>query len=176
MSESAAVQAKPPAQVTPPDAHHAASALALQVGVVVIAALYFAKGVLIPITLAILLSFILAPGWQSGKPVLCLAGKGPLDEAASAMLSQLLGKHGLGARMMPHEAASREAIGELDVTGTAMVCISYLDIAGSPSHLRYLMQRLKRRLPGVPILVGLWPSEDEVLTSDRVRAVIGADY
>ena len=118
----------------------------------------------------------LAPGWRSGKPVLCLAGKGPLDEAASAMLAQLLGKHGLGARTMPHEAASREAVGNLDVSGVAMVCISYLDISGSPSHLRYLMQRLKRRLPGVPILVGLWPSEDEALSSDRVRAVIGADY
>ncbi len=60
MPESAA-QAKPPAQVTPPDTPNAASALALQVGVVVVAALYFAKEVLIPITLAILLSFILAP-------------------------------------------------------------------------------------------------------------------
>ncbi len=64
----------------------------------------------------------------------------------------------------------------MDVTGIAMVCISYLGITGTPSHLRYLMQRLHRRLPGVPILVGLWPSEDDVLGSDRVRAVIGADY
>ncbi len=118
----------------------------------------------------------LAPGWQSEVPVLCLAGKGPLDEAASAMLAQLLGKHGLQARTIPHEAASREGIGGLDVTGAAMICISYLDISGSPSHLRYLMQRLKRRLPGIPILVGLWPSEDEALSNDRVRAIIGADY
>jgi predicted PurR-regulated permease PerM len=118
----------------------------------------------------------LAPAWRSGTPVLCLAGKGPLDEAASSMLAQLLGKHGLGARITAYQAASREEVGSLDVTGIAMVCISYLDITGSPSHLRYLMQRLQRRLPGVPILVGLWPSEDDVLRSDRVRAVIGADY
>ncbi len=40
-----------------------------------------------------------------------------------------------------------------------MACISYLDISGSPAHLRYLMQRLRQRLPtGTPILVGLWPS------------------
>ncbi len=118
----------------------------------------------------------LAPTWQSGMPVLCLAGMGPLDEAASSMLAQLLGKHGLNARVTPYQAASREEIGRLDVTGIAMVCISYLDITGSPSHLRYLMQRLHRRLPGVPILVGLWPSEDDALKSDRARAVIGADY
>ena len=61
----------------------------------------------------------------------------------------------MAARVASYQAASREEIGGLDVTGIAMVCISYLDITGSPSHLRYLMQRLHRRLPGVPILVGL---------------------
>jgi predicted PurR-regulated permease PerM len=108
--------------------------------------------------------------------ILCVAGKGPLDEAASAMLAQLLGKHGLGATTVPHEATSRELVASLDVSGVTMVCISYLHISGAPSHLRYLIQRLKRKLPHAPILVGLWPSEDEVLKEERVRAMIGADY
>jgi hypothetical protein len=118
----------------------------------------------------------LAPRWRQQASVLCLAGKGPLDEAASAMLAQLLGKHGLHARTVPHEASSREAIASLDVSEVTMVCISYLDISGAPSHLRYLMRRLKRKLPNAPILVGLWPSDDEVLKDERVRAIIGADY
>jgi hypothetical protein len=57
-----------------------------------------------------------------------------------------------------------------------MVCISYLEISGGPAALHYLVRRLRQRIPGVPILVGLWPSEDAVLKDDRVRAVIGADY
>ena len=57
-----------------------------------------------------------------------------------------------------------------------MVCISYLDISGTPSHLRYLIRRMRRKLPHAPILVGLWPSDDEVLKEARVRAIIGADY
>jgi len=115
--------------------------------------------------------------WQGVKPVLCIAGRGPLDEAASAMLVQLLGKHGLGARLTPYEAASRERMETLDVEGVAMVCISYLDISGSPAHLRYLMQRLRRKLPeGAPILVGLWPSEDAALTDQMIQKEIGADY
>jgi len=118
----------------------------------------------------------LSPAWQTDAPVLCLAGKEPLDEAAAPMLAQMLGKHGLGVRIAPCQAASREEIGALDVTGVAMVCISYLDISGSPSHLRYPMRRLRRRLPDAPILVGLWPSEDDALRDDRVRAVIGTDY
>ncbi len=116
------------------------------------------------------------PGNDAPARILCLAGRGPLDEAAAAMLAQLLGKHGLAARTAPHAAASREAIATLDLSGIEMVCISYLDIAGSPAHLRYLMQRLRRRLPGAKILVGTWPSDDSALTDSRVREVIGADY
>lgn len=119
----------------------------------------------------------LPPAWQGSTPVLCVAGRGPLDEAASAMLVQLLGKHGLGARLTPYEAASRDRIEMLDVAGVAMVCVSYLDISGSPAHLRYLMQRLRRKLPrGTPILVGLWPTEEAALTDQVIQKEIGADY
>ncbi|MBV9735573.1 MAG: AI-2E family transporter [Acidisphaera sp.] len=117
----------------------------------------------------------LPPEWRSEAAVLCLAGRGPLDEAASNMLAQLLRKHGLGARTLPFEAASRERIAAMDRQGVAMVCISYLEISGSPAHLRYLLRRLRVRLPDAKILVGLWPAEDEVLKEDRMRAVIGAD-
>jgi predicted PurR-regulated permease PerM len=119
----------------------------------------------------------LAPAWRGACPVLCIAGRGPLDECASMLLSQLLVKHGLGARVVPHEEVGRATIGGLDTTDTAMVCISYLDIAGSPSHLRYLLRRLRARLkPGTPVLVGLWPPDDDVLRDSRLRAAIGADF
>jgi hypothetical protein len=106
---------------------------------------------------------------------LCVAGRGPLDEAAAAMLAQLVGKHGLGARVVPHEAVSRARIGSLDVQGVGMICISYLDIRGNPAHLRYLLRRLRQKAAGTPLLVGLWPAEDVVLTDPAMRTQIGAD-
>ena len=114
--------------------------------------------------------------WTGESPILCLAGRGPLDEAASRMLAQLLRKHGLGARVADYRSASREAIATLDVNGTMMICISYLDISGSPSHLRFLMQRLRKQFPKIPVLVGLWPEGDKALTDNAVSATIGADY
>ena len=116
------------------------------------------------------------PIWRGEAAVMCIAGRGPLDEAASSMLAQLLGKHGLGARVVPHEAVSREAIWTLDVTGVAMVCISYLDISGNPAHLRFLLRRLQEKLPGKPILIGLWPAEDAILSDQALRRQMGADY
>lgn len=116
------------------------------------------------------------PAWRSDAPILCVSGRGPLDLAASEMLAQLLAKHGLGARVVDHEAVARAAIRELDVTGVAMVCVSYLELTGSPSHLRYLVRRLRMRLPTQPVLVGLWPSDEAMLRDERLRAAIGANH
>ena len=107
--------------------------------------------------------------------VLCVAGRGPLDGAASAMLSQLLQQRGQPARAVSHTAVGRETTGSLDVTGVTAICISFLEIGGSPPHLRYLVRRLQARAPGIPILVGLWPTDDAVLTDPQIRTLIGAD-
>ena len=113
--------------------------------------------------------------WRGPAPVLCIAGRGPLDEAAASMLSQLLHKSGLTARVLSHEAVSRMRIGTLDGQGVAMVCLCYLEIGGTPSHLRYLLRRLRQRLPNARLVVGLWPAEQAILTDDRLRAAVGAD-
>jgi predicted PurR-regulated permease PerM len=113
--------------------------------------------------------------WRGPAPVLCIAGRGPLDEAAASMLSQLLHKNGLKARVLPHAAVSRGRIGALEAEGVAMVCLCYLDIGDAPSHLRYMVRRLRQRLPAARLLVGLWPAEQSVLTDDRLRAAMGAD-
>ena len=117
----------------------------------------------------------LPPAWRGRAPVLCIAGRGPLDEAAASMLSQLLHKSGLKARVLAHEAASRSRIGGLDDEGVIMVCLCYLEIGGTPSHLRYMLRRLRQRLPRARLMVGLWPVEQAILTDDRLRAAVGAD-
>ena len=112
--------------------------------------------------------------WRAPSAILCIAGRGALDGAASAMLAQLLGKHGLGARVEPHAVvASRAGLASLDVAGVMMICLSYVSLDGTPSHLRYTVRRLRSRLPKATILVGPWPAE--VVGDDRMRAAIGAD-
>jgi predicted PurR-regulated permease PerM len=97
----------------------------------------------------------LAPGWRE-TAVLCVAGRGSLDEAAAAMLAQLLEKHGIGARVVPSEAVSVANLLRLDVTGVQMACLSYLEPGGSFTNARYLVRRLRRRLPQAKIVDGFW--------------------
>ena len=118
----------------------------------------------------------LPEAWRTETAVMCLAGRGPLDEAASILLAQLLRKHGLGAQVVDYEAASRGRIDQLPADGVAMVCISYLEISGNPSHLRYLLTRLRSRLPRAKILVGIWPAEDKVFSDESVGHAIGSDF
>ncbi len=119
----------------------------------------------------------LPEAWREPSKVLCIAGRGQLDEAASWMLTQLLGKHGLEAISITYDEVSRDQIAKLDMSKAAMACISYLTISGSPAHLRYLIHRLRQHLPkGTPILVGLWPDNEPALTEKAAQTVIGADY
>lgn len=114
--------------------------------------------------------------WRADGAVLCIAGRGPLDEAGSAMLAQLLVKRGIGARLVPHGDVARDRVQNLAVTGAVMVCISYLEVSGQPAHLRYLIRRLRARLPNAPILVGLWPEEAPVLADKSLQAAFGASH
>jgi predicted PurR-regulated permease PerM len=112
----------------------------------------------------------------AGQRVLCIAGRGPLDPLATTILVQLLGKHRFDCRALPHEAASRAGIETLDVGDVSIVCIFYLQIDGIPSHLRYMVKRLRQRLPQASIVVGLWPDGDTDHWSADLQAALGADH
>ena len=117
----------------------------------------------------------LAPGWGAEAPVLCVAGRGLIDEAAAEMLVQLLDKHDIGARVVPREAASRGQIDALDARDVAMVCVLSVEMSGSPANLRPLIRRLRQRCPKAAILVGVWSAEDTVLKDQAARRQMGAD-
>ena len=97
----------------------------------------------------------LPPDWLGEHPVLCIAGRSLIDEAAAIMLAQLSTAHGLAARFEGAEALSTTNVFRLDTTGVAIVCLVYLDSSG-PAHMRYSVRRLRRKLPKAIIILGCW--------------------
>src|ERR1700687_2850584 len=123
----------------------------------------------------------LPPEWQGEHPVLCLAGRSLIDEAAAIMLAQLSTTHGLAARVEGAEALSTTNVFRLDTTGVVIVCLVYLDASG-PAHMRFAVRRLRRKLPKAIIILGCWvkdidPTALEVLRdnakADLVAASVG---
>jgi len=101
----------------------------------------------------------LATGPASQKPVLCMAGRSFLDEAAAALLAQILGKHGIEAKVEPIRVLGSGQFSRLSTDDTRMVCLSYLDAELSTAGARYVVRRLRRRLGDITILAGFWQTD-----------------
>ncbi len=93
---------------------------------------------------------------ESEKPILCLAGRGFLDEAAATLFAQILEKHGMGAKVGPAGALTAGRISSLSDEGVRLVCLSYFDADVSTAGARFAVRRLRRRLGEVKILAGFW--------------------
>jgi hypothetical protein len=96
--------------------------------------------------------------WRTDAPVLCIAGRTALDEAAALMFAQLCDAHGLRTRVEGSQAISTGNIFRLETDDVAIVCLSYLNEA-NPAQIRYAVRRLRRKLPRARILIGLWISK-----------------
>jgi predicted PurR-regulated permease PerM len=116
----------------------------------------------------------LPPDWQGEFPVLSLAGRTPLDEAAAVLFAQLSNAHGLAARVESADALSPVNIARLGTAGAEFVCLSYLD-ASSPAHMRYSVRRLRRQLPKVTIMLGCWAEDIDAEQLEELRVTAKAD-
>jgi len=118
----------------------------------------------------------LAPGWVVDEPILCIGGRSALDEAAAAMLAEVLKKRGLGAKALSPDSISAGHIASLAKTEAKLVCLSYLGLGAGPALIRYLVRRLRRILPqGTPILVCYWSEEDDSAAAKALLETAEAD-
>ena len=110
------------------------------------------------------------------QTVVCVASRGALEEAAGMMVAQILSKHGLKAEVVKPQAVSRSQIDQLHCADAALICICYIDVGDSTSQLRYLIRRLRQRVPTAQLLIAIWPSDHPVRVQKERQDSLGADY
>ena len=108
-------------------------------------------------------------------PVLCAGARGNLDDAAAAALLQLLERRGANVRLLSYESLQTAALRELDLGRPAAIVLSYLN-SDSLAHARFLVRRLRRRLPEARIIVALWSFEEEEAGRRDPLEATRADY
>jgi predicted PurR-regulated permease PerM len=107
--------------------------------------------------------------WQTAKPVLCIPGLGPLDEAMALIMAQLIERQGIGVRSESADALSISRIFALDTKDVALVCLCYVAYPTS-AQVRYAIRRLRRKAPEAFILVSVIGGADNVSGSEEFRA------
>ena len=98
--------------------------------------------------------------------VLCIGARGPLDDAAAAMLAKVLGAYGMGASSEGFETLSKTEIEALDVSHVRLICLSCLD-GSTSAFLRFVLRRLRRRAPHAKILLATWWRRSGLRDSDE---------
>src|SRR5271170_692390 len=104
------------------------------------------------------------------RSVLCVGGRTALDQAACAILVQLLSRANVATRIAGPEALTTRGIFDLSGEGVDAICISYLDHQ-RVAAIRFAVRRLRRKFPKIPIGVCLWgsaelPAKDEAAHAD----------
>lgn len=89
---------------------------------------------------------------EGAKSVICVAARDPLDEAAAAMLAQILERDGFAPQIEPSAAASVAHLFKPDAASVFAVCVVYLG-GVSAVHRRYLFRRLRRKMPQALLVV-----------------------
>jgi len=85
-----------------------------------------------------------------GRSVLCIGGRGALDDAAAAMLSQVLAVQGADVANAGHATFGSRTLNALPIDGIDTVLVTFLN-GNSRSHARQIVRRLKRLKPGLRV-------------------------
>ena len=112
---------------------------------------------------------------SAGASVLCVPCRSPLDEAAAGMARQLMEKNGLTATVRSLEEVTSSRLSTADGT-SKLICLSYFGAVANPVHVRFLVRRLKRRMPDAIFIAGFWMLAGDAAKSETWRTSVGADF
>ena len=173
--------------------------MTLLVAAVVVAGLYFGRDILIPLALAVLLSFLLAPvvrafrrlGRVAAVGVAGLVGFLPVVAIVATVAGELPSladdlpgyKQNVESkiRALPGLIPGDGIVNRLSallaedrhrpaLRSAATVCLSLVSTS-SLVRARYLVRRLRRRAPQARLLVGVWGGGSEVPIAEAAAAI-----
>ncbi|UVC12582.1 AI-2E family transporter (plasmid) [Rhizobium sp. TH2] len=109
-----------------------------------------------------------------GKTVLCVGGRGAIDDAAASMISQILAVQGASVSQADHSALSGKNLNASSLSEIDTVLLVFLN-AGSKAHARQSVRRLKRLKPTLRVGI-VMPSLDSQRAAPISADEIDADF
>jgi hypothetical protein len=91
----------------------------------------------------------------TGTSVLCAGGRGELDDAAAAMLGQVLEVQGATVSKASYSDIETAGIRHLKLDSFDTLVVGFLN-ANSVNHARYLVRRCKRARPALRVGIVFW--------------------
>lgn len=117
-----------------------------------------------------------AAPWRSDDTIVCIPGRGQLDDLASTMAVNALLDAGFGARGEANLVLSGRGATPVHLSRARLCCLSVLEQGNTAAAIRYFIRRLEKQMPDATVVVGLWhASGDSALLAD-LRAAGGNEH
>ena len=97
-----------------------------------------------------------ASEWQADGTVVCIPGRGQLDDLAATMAAQVLENAGFAARCESNSILGAGRSEPAQLASARLCCLSVLEQGSSASGIRYLLRRIQRQMPNAAVVVCLW--------------------
>ena len=108
--------------------------------------------------------------WQDDGAIVCLPGRGQLDDLAATMAMQVLRGAGFGALLESNLIlGSGGPPAQLDLDQVRMCCLSVIEEGSTASGIRYFVRRMQKTMPMAKLVICLWhaPGDSPMLADLR---------
>jgi hypothetical protein len=105
--------------------------------------------------------------WKAPRSILCIPGFSKLDESAAIVVAQGLARRGYGAAAERADALSVSKLFSLDLAGTELVCLCYVD-RPSNAKIQYAVRRLAKKSKAADVMVFLLGSAAEASAGEKM--------
>jgi hypothetical protein len=107
--------------------------------------------------------------------ILSIGGSNIVDHAAAALFAHASARAGLGAKLPESQGLAGIAETAASLDSIRMVCVSYVGDARA-SQVRFMVRRIRRRFPGIKVMIGLWGMTPGNSEWERIKMDTGADF
>ncbi len=114
--------------------------------------------------------------WRNHESIVCVPGRGQLDDLAALMAVHALRDAGFGAYGEANLVLNARDVMPPRLAKAKLCCLSVIEEGSTAASIRYFIRRVQKQMPGVTVVVGLWHAERDSSLLSTLRAGGGEEH
>lgn len=119
---------------------------------------------------------ILPPPWREDDAIVCVPGRGQLDDLAAIMAVDALRDAGFGAYSEANLVLNARDAMPSRLAAARLCCLSILEEGSTAASIRYFIRRVQKQIPGATVVIGLWHADRDSSLLSTLRASSGDEH
>ena len=116
------------------------------------------------------------PDWRNHDAIVCVPGRGQLDDLAALMTVHALRDAGFGAYGEANLVLNARDAMPPRLSKAKLCCLSILEEGSTAASIRYFIRRVQKQIPGATVVVGLWHADRDSSLLSTLRASDGEEH